>query len=67
MLSMLVPPKSEPEAGVEDDAEAELLVPIWSSRLKSKSSSSSSMAELGDAMAASNLIEAAGSVSAGVV
>ena len=42
-LSMLVAPKLEPEAGLEDAAKAELF------RLKSKLSSNSSMAELGDA------------------
>ena len=41
-LSILVAPKLEPEAGLEDAAKAELF------RLKSKLSSKSSMAELGD-------------------
>jgi hypothetical protein len=45
-LSILVAPKSEPEAGLEDAAKAELF------RLKSKLSSNSSMAELGDAAVA---------------
>ena len=53
MSSVLVPPKEEPEAGLEDADEAELSLSICSS-----SSNSSILA--GDAMAAAKSLEAAG-------
>ena len=59
-LSILVAPKSEPEAGLEDAAKAELF------RLNSKLSSNSSIwSRIGDAIAAQKPLEAAGGFKVG--